>query len=35
MTVLVVVATFLGLLPMALGLGESGELQAPVARVVI
>jgi hydrophobic/amphiphilic exporter-1 (mainly G- bacteria), HAE1 family len=27
--------TVLGLLPMALGLGEGGELQAPLARVVI
>jgi HAE1 family hydrophobic/amphiphilic exporter-1 len=29
------VATMLGLVPMALGLGEGGELQAPLARVVI
>ena len=29
------VTTVLGLLPMALGLGEGGELQAPMARVVI
>ena len=28
-------ATMLGLLPMALGLGEGAELQAPLARVVI
>ncbi len=28
-------ATVLGLLPMALGLGEGAELQAPLARVVI
>jgi hydrophobic/amphiphilic exporter-1 (mainly G- bacteria), HAE1 family len=27
--------TVLGLLPMSLGLGEGGELQAPMARVVI
>jgi HAE1 family hydrophobic/amphiphilic exporter-1 len=27
--------TVLGLLPMALGWGEGGELQAPLARVVI
>lgn len=27
--------TVLGLIPMALGLGEGGELQAPLARVVI
>ncbi|MEZ5366662.1 MAG: efflux RND transporter permease subunit [Bryobacterales bacterium] len=27
--------TVLGLLPMALGIGEGGELQAPLARVVI
>ena len=25
----------LGLVPMALGIGEGGELQAPLARVVI
>jgi HAE1 family hydrophobic/amphiphilic exporter-1 len=25
----------LGLVPMAIGLGEGGELQAPLARVVI
>ena len=35
MTVLAVVATILVLLPMALGLGKGGELQAPVASVVI
>jgi HAE1 family hydrophobic/amphiphilic exporter-1 len=29
------VTTVLGLAPMALGLGEGGELQAPMARVVI
>ena len=29
------VTTILGLTPMALGLGEGGELQAPMARVVI
>ena len=29
------VTTVLGLMPMALGLGEGGELQAPMARVVI
>jgi HAE1 family hydrophobic/amphiphilic exporter-1 len=29
------IATMLGLVPMALGLGEGGELQAPLARVVI
>jgi hydrophobic/amphiphilic exporter-1 (mainly G- bacteria), HAE1 family len=29
------VTTVLGLTPMALGLGEGGELQAPMARVVI
>ena len=28
-------ATTLGLVPMAIGLGEGGELQAPLARVVI
>ncbi len=28
-------ATMLGLVPMALGLGDGGELQAPLARVVI
>jgi HAE1 family hydrophobic/amphiphilic exporter-1 len=28
-------ATMLGLVPMALGIGEGGELQAPLARVVI
>jgi HAE1 family hydrophobic/amphiphilic exporter-1 len=28
-------ATILGLVPMAIGLGEGGELQAPLARVVI
>jgi HAE1 family hydrophobic/amphiphilic exporter-1 len=27
--------TVLGLLPMSLGLGEGGELQAPLARVVV
>jgi HAE1 family hydrophobic/amphiphilic exporter-1 len=27
--------TMLGLVPMSLGLGEGGELQAPLARVVI
>jgi HAE1 family hydrophobic/amphiphilic exporter-1 len=29
------IATMLGLVPMAIGLGEGGELQAPLARVVI
>ena len=29
------ITTMLGLAPMALGLGEGGELQAPMARVVI
>jgi HAE1 family hydrophobic/amphiphilic exporter-1 len=29
------VTTVLGLAPMALGWGEGGELQAPMARVVI
>ncbi len=29
------ITTILGLAPMALGLGEGGELQAPMARVVI
>ena len=29
------IATMLGLVPMALGLGDGGELQAPLARVVI
>ena len=29
------ITTILGLTPMALGLGEGGELQAPMARVVI
>ena len=29
------VTTVLGLLPMSLGLGEGGELQAPMARVII
>jgi HAE1 family hydrophobic/amphiphilic exporter-1 len=29
------VTTVLGLVPMALGLGEGGEMQAPMARVVI
>jgi HAE1 family hydrophobic/amphiphilic exporter-1 len=29
------VATMLGLVPMAIGVGEGGELQAPLARVVI
>ena len=28
-------ATMLGLVPMALGIGEGAELQAPLARVVI
>jgi HAE1 family hydrophobic/amphiphilic exporter-1 len=28
-------ATALGLVPMAIGLGEGSELQAPLARVVI
>jgi HAE1 family hydrophobic/amphiphilic exporter-1 len=27
--------TIVGLLPLALGLGEGGELQAPLARTVI
>ena len=29
------IATMLGLVPMAIGAGEGGELQAPLARVVI
>ncbi len=29
------IATMLGLVPMAIGLGEGGELQAPLGRVVI
>ena len=29
------IATMLGLVPMALGIGEGAELQAPLARVVI
>jgi len=29
------ITTVLGLLPMSLGLGEGGELQAPMARVVV
>ncbi len=29
------IATMLGLVPMALGIGDGGELQAPLARVVI
>ena len=29
------IATMFGLVPMAIGLGEGGELQAPLARVVI
>jgi HAE1 family hydrophobic/amphiphilic exporter-1 len=29
------IATMLGLVPMAIGLGDGGELQAPLARVVI
>ena len=29
------ITTVLGLIPMALGLGEGGEMQAPMARVVI
>ena len=29
------IATMLGLLPMAIGIGDGGELQAPLARVVI
>src|SRR5687767_13395553 len=29
------IATMLGLVPMALGIGEGGELQAPLARVVV
>lgn len=29
------ITTVLGLLPMAMGIGEGGELQAPLARVVI
>jgi len=29
------VATMLGLVPMAIGIGDGGELQAPLARVVI
>jgi HAE1 family hydrophobic/amphiphilic exporter-1 len=29
------IATMLGLVPMALGLGDGGELQAPLARVVV
>ena len=29
------ITTVLGLTPMALGIGEGGELQSPMARVVI
>jgi HAE1 family hydrophobic/amphiphilic exporter-1 len=29
------IATMLGLVPMAIGIGDGGELQAPLARVVI
>jgi HAE1 family hydrophobic/amphiphilic exporter-1 len=29
------IATVLGLVPMAIGIGEGGELQAPLARVVV
>ena len=29
------IATMLGLVPMAMGVGDGGELQAPLARVVI
>jgi HAE1 family hydrophobic/amphiphilic exporter-1 len=29
------IATMLGLVPMAIGFGDGGELQAPLARVVI
>jgi HAE1 family hydrophobic/amphiphilic exporter-1 len=29
------IATILGLVPMAIGIGEGGELQAPLARVVV
>jgi HAE1 family hydrophobic/amphiphilic exporter-1 len=29
------IATMLGLVPMAIGVGQGGELQAPLARVVI
>ena len=29
------IATMLGLVPMAMGMGDGGELQAPLARVVI
>jgi HAE1 family hydrophobic/amphiphilic exporter-1 len=29
------IATMLGLMPMAIGIGDGGELQAPLARVVI
>src|SRR5688500_15626684 len=29
------IATMLGLVPMAIGIGEGGELQAPLARVVV
>jgi HAE1 family hydrophobic/amphiphilic exporter-1 len=29
------ISTILGLVPMALGLGEGSELQVPMARVVI
>jgi HAE1 family hydrophobic/amphiphilic exporter-1 len=29
------ITTVLGLVPMSLGLGEGGELQAPMARVII
>jgi HAE1 family hydrophobic/amphiphilic exporter-1 len=29
------ITTVLGLVPMALGIGEGGELQAPLARVVV